>query len=165
MNGKPQAPKETSREEDFRDYEERDGDEGWPYPDLDSSQSKPNEAYGRSPAGLEADPNVGAEIAGGPAIRSEGGPTLAQGITSESIEDDALAERIYDGLSQYPDLGLEQVTVTVRQGVAELSGSVETRQASARAEQIAAATPGVAAVRNGLVLNGVDSHIPGDATE
>jgi osmotically-inducible protein OsmY len=165
MNAKPQVPRETSREEDFRDYEERDLDEGWPYPDLDSGQSKRNEAYGRSPAGLEGGSNDGVEIASNPVIQSEGGPSLSQSVASEAIEDDALEEQIYDRFSQYPDLGDDQVTVTVRHGVAELSGRVETQEISVRAEQIAAATPGVVAVRNALVLIGVDSHIPRDATE
>jgi hypothetical protein len=159
----PEKPRETSREDDYRDYDERDIDEGWPYPDADAAGRKRNEAYGGSPAGLEDDGNPGAEVSGAPAILSEGGPALSKGIAHEAIEDDALEEEITDQLSNRADLDMEQVTVRVRNGVAELTGSVETHQASAVAAQIAAAVPGIDDVRNRLVLTGLDSHIPGDA--
>lgn len=165
MNTNPDRSKDTSREDDYRDYEERDLDEGWPYPDLDTAPQKRNEAYGRAPAGLEGDANPGVEVAGAPAIHSEGGPTLSQGIAREAIEDDGLEEAIYERFTQRADLDEDQVTVTVRDGVAELAGRVETSQASAIAEQIAAATPGVTGVRNRLVASAVDSHIPGDTDE
>lgn len=157
--------KETSREEDFRDYEERDLDEGWPYPDADTSSAKRNEAYGRAPAGLENDGNVGAEIADNPAIRSHGGPTLSQGIAREAIDDDGLEEAIYDQLTAHDGIDADQITVTVRNTVAELTGSVERAEIGFAAEQIAASVPGVSAVRNRLRAIGIDSHIPSDASE
>ena len=156
-------PRETSREEDYRDFEERDLDEGWPYPDRDAADRKRNEAYGRSPAGLESDGNPGAEVADAPAIRSGGGPALSKDIAHGSIEDDDLEEHVADRLSDSADLDIEQITVSVRHGIVELTGSVETAEASALATRIAAAVPGVGSVRNRLVLIGVDSHIPGDA--
>lgn len=159
----PDRPRETSREEDYRDFEERDLDEGWPYPDADGGGTKRNEAYGRTPAGLEGDSNPGAEVADAPAIRSEGGPAVSSGIAHEAIEDDALEEEIADRLSDSADIDMEQITVRVHNGVAELTGSVETSDAAVFAGQIAAAMPGVSAVRNRLVLTGLDSHIPGDA--
>lgn len=159
----PDKPRETSREEDYRDFEERDLDEGWPYPDRDTVEGKRNEAYGRSPAGLESDGNAGAEVADGPAIRSGGGSALSREIAHGAIEDDALEEEIADRLSSHADLDTEQITVTAHNGVVELSGSVETAEASTLAARIAAAVRGVAGVRNRLVLIGVDSHIPDDA--
>ena len=161
----PGKPRETSREEDYRDFEERDLEEGWPYPDRDAADRKSNEAYGRSPAGLESDGNAGAEVADGPAIRSRGGPTLSQDIARAAIEDDSLEERVADHLSSCDHLDMEQITVTVHQGAVELTGSVETPAASILATRIAAAVPGVAVVRNRLVLIGLDSHIPEDAND
>lgn len=165
MNGISGRSRETSREEDYRDYEERDLKDGWPYPDDDNTRRKSNEAYGSSPAGLEGDPNPGAEIAGNPEIRSEGGPALAQGIASEAIDDDALEEQIFDQLTERADIDEDQITVTVRNGIAELTGNVDTTDAAFVAEQIAGAVPGVRFVRNRLVSLGVDSHIPDDATD
>jgi hypothetical protein len=165
MNGISGRSRETSREEDYRDYEERDLKEGWPYPDDDKAARKRNEAYGAAPAGLEGDANPGAEIAGNPEIRSEGGPALAQSIASEAIDDDALEEQIFDQLSDQDDLDEDQITVTVRNGIVELTGNVDTIDAAFVAEQIAGAVPGVRFVRNRLVSVGVDSHIPDDATD
>lgn len=159
----PEEPRETSREEDYRDFEERDLDEGWPYPDRDKAGGKRNEAYGRSPGGLESDGNAGAEVADNPAIRSSGGPTISRDIAHEAIEDDALEEDITDRMSNHDELDADQITVTVHNGRVELSGTVETAEASSLATRIAAAAPGVAGVRNRLVLTGLDSHIPGDA--
>ena len=158
-------PRETSREEDYRDYEERDLDDGWPYPDGDTARKKRNEAYGVAPAGLEGDANPGAEIAANPEIRSEGGPALAQGIVREAIDDDALEEQIFDQLSNREDFDEDQITVTVRDGIAELTGRVDRAEATFIAEQIAGSVPGVRFVRNRLVSMGVDSHIPSDATD
>lgn len=163
MATKSDDNRETSREDDYRDFEERDLDEGWPYPDRDKAGGKHNEAYGGAPAGLESDGNAGAEVADGPAIRSRGGPGISSEVAHEAIEDDALEEAISDRLASHDELDAGQITVTVRSGVVELSGSVETAEASSLAFRIANAAPGVAAVRNSLVLTALDSHIPGDA--
>lgn len=165
MTGISDSARETSREEDYRDYEERDLDDGWPYPDGDTAKKKANEAYGVAPAGLEGDTNPGAEIAGNPEIRSEGGPALAQGIAREAIDDDALEEQIYDELTRRDDIDEDQITVTVRDGIAELTGNVDQGDAAFIAEQIAGSVAGVRFVRNRLVSMGVDSHIPNDATD
>jgi hypothetical protein len=165
MIGMSDGARETSREEDYRDYEERDLNDGWPYPDDDTSKKKRNEAYGAAPAGLEGDTNPGAEIAGNPEIRSEGGPALAQGIAREAIDDDVLEEQIFDEFSNRDDIDESQITVTVHDGIAELTGSVDGTDATFVAEQIAGAVPGVRFVRNRLVSMGIDSHIPSDATD
>ena len=165
MTGTPRSSRETSREEDYRDYEERDLNDGWPYPDADTAKGKRNEAYGAGPAGLEGDTNPGAEIAGNPEIRSEGGPALAQGIAREAIDDDVLEEQIFDQLTGREDIDEDQITVTVRDGVAELTGSVDEADAAFVAEQIAGSVAGVRFVRNRLVSRGIDSRIPNDATD
>ena len=165
MTGISDRSRETSREEDYRDYGERDVDDGWPYPDADTAKKKRNEAYGTAPAGLEGDTNPGTEIAGSPEIRSEGGPALAQGIAREAIDDDALEEQIFDQLTRRDDIDEDQITVTVRDGIVELTGSVDEADAAFVAEQIAGAVPGVRFVRNRLVSRGVDSRIPNDATD
>lgn len=159
----PPISRETSREEDYRDFEARDLDDAWPYPDQDAATVKRNEAYGGSPAGVESDGNPGSEVTDGPAIQSRGGPAISREIAHDAIEDDGLEEEITDLISNHDELDADQITVTVLQGIVALSGSVETARASALAERIAAGVSGVGGVRNGLVLTGLDSHIPGDA--
>lgn len=155
--------RETTREDDYRDYEERDLEQGWPYPDGDIPSRRANEAYGAEPAGLEADANPGLEVARDTAIQSQGGPALSRGIAREAIDDDALEEKISNQFVDRDDIDEDQITVTVHHGVAKLSGDVETSRDAALAARIAAAVPGVRAVYNLLVPIGVDSHIPPDA--
>jgi len=157
---------ETAREEDYRDYEERDAEQGWPYADADGDLGrKRNAAYGQSEANFDSEGNPGTEVTGGPAILSEGGPSISKGIAHDAIDDDALEEEVSDRLSLDDRIDESQITVTIRDGVAELSGSVETREQQLVAEQIVAAVAGIRIVRNRLVLTGLDSHIPYDATE
>jgi hypothetical protein len=157
---------ETAREEDYRDYDERDLDEGWPYADADGSRGrKRNAAYGQPAANFDAEENPGVEVAGQTAILSEGGPALSKGIAHEAIDDDALEEEVSDRLSLDDRIDESQITVTIHGGIAEISGSVETREQQFVAEQIVESVSGIRIVRNRLVLTGVDSHIPYDATE
>lgn len=157
---------ETAREEDYRDYEERDLDQGWPYSDADRDRGrKRNAAYGQSEANFDSEGNAGVEIAGQTEIVSEGGPAISTEIAHDAINDDALEEAISDRLSLDDRIDESQITVTVRGGIAEIGGSVETREEQFVAEQIVEGVSGIRIVRNRLVLTGVDSHIPSDATE
>ena len=157
---------ETAREEDYRDYEERDLEQGWPYSDADRDRGrKRNAAYGQSGANFDSEGNPGVEIAGQTEIASEGGPSIAKGFAHDAIDDDALEEEISDKLSLDDRIDESQITVTVRNGIAEIGGSVETREEQFVAEQIIEGVSGIRIVRNRLVLTGIDSHIPSDAAE
>ena len=157
---------ETAREEDYRDYEERDLSDGWPYADANGDRGrKRNAAYGQFEANFHSEGNPGVEVAGETAIVSEGGPAISKDIAHDAIDDDALEEEVSDRLSLDDRIDESQITVTIHHGVAELSGSVETRDQQFVAEQIVATVSGIRIVRNRLVLTGLDSHIPYDATE
>lgn len=159
------AQRETSREEDYRDQEARNLDDGWPYADVDATARKRNEAYGRAPSGLEDDGNPGVEISSDPEIRSDGAPAFASRPSRDATDDDALEERVFDSISGAADVDDEQITVTVRDGMVELSGRVDRAETAVLAERLAGAVPGVRLVRNRLVSMGIDSHIPDDATD
>lgn len=166
MAGERRDTTETAREEDYRDYEERDLDQGWPYSDADGDRGrKRNTAYGQSGANFDSEGNPGLEVTGQTAIASEGGPALSKGIAHDAIDDDALEEAISDRLSLDDRIDESQITVTVHGGIAEIGGSVETREQQFVAEQIVEGVSGIRIVRNRLVLTGLDSHIPYDATE
>lgn len=165
MSGISEGSRETSREEDYRDYEERDLDGGWPYPDGDIARKMHNDAYGIGPAGLEGGTNPGAEIAPNPEIHGDGGPVLAWGVARGTIDDDALEEQIFDQFTGRDDIDEDQITIAVSDGIAELTGSVDRAETAFIAEQVAGSVPGVRFVRNRLVPMGIDSHIPIDATD
>lgn len=73
-------------------------------------------------------------------------PDAAQGVSADLLESRRLAQRLQD-------TGLAEVSVTVRDGVAELQGVVLAPEDRERAEQVAAQQPGIARVDNRVVLS------------
>jgi hypothetical protein len=159
------APNKTTtdkdREEDFRDYEQRDIGDGWPYADGEPVK-KHNAAYGETSD--ELDP-TNAEIATDTFIDSEGGPTLFPDEEQGNISDDGIEEEIANKLSNSGRWDDTQIEITVRSGIVTLEGEVETEHERQLINQVALRTAGVKDTQNNLVLIGVDSHIPSDADE
>src|SRR5262245_22854992 len=103
----PKYIKELSGEEDYRDFEERDLTEGWPYPDKENSGSESqNREYGdRSvPVG---DGNSGFRVDGVGADGNEFG--LRDSLQPSSIdrdESDELEARVTEILENIPDVDI-----------------------------------------------------------
>ena len=152
---------EKDREEDFRDYNERDLGEGWPYADGEPV-SKRNADYGETSD--ELDP-LNMQVSGNPVIESEGGPTLFPEEEGGNIDDDSIEEEIATKLSDSGRWDDNQIEITVRNGIAPIEGEVETEHERQVIEQIVLRTAGIKDAINSLVLIGVDSHIPSDADE
>lgn len=156
-------PSETAREEDYRDYDKRNLGDGWPYADEDALPAGRNAPYGSTPSNFDEAGQVGAEISDKPAIKSDGGPSFLDRLEPRSIEDDGLEEAITERLDADGRIQSELITVTVRAGVAKLSGHVETDPLRVLAETMTLSVPGVKDCINELVLIGADSHIPRDS--
>ena len=161
MPGPNNTIPEKDREEDYRDFEERDLGEGWPYADGEPVKKR-NAAYGDGSEELDPD-NI--EIAAEPFIESEGGPSLFPEEEVGSINDDDIEERIFESLSQSDRWNDNQIEVTVHNGVATIEGEVDTAQESQAINQLILRTAGVRKTQNNLILLGADSHIPTDADE
>ncbi len=157
------TPPETAREEDYRDYDKRNIGDGWPYADEDGLPADRNAPYGTTGSNLDESGQVGVEIATRPEISSHGGPAFSPAAEADVIQDDTLEERITDLLSENENFDPQLITVTVHEGVATLSGEVETAEAKALATTLALSVGGIRRCRNELVLIGVDSHIPSDS--
>ncbi len=155
--------RETSREEDYRDYDKRNIGDGWPYADEDGVPAPSNAPYGAGSSNLDEAERVGIEVTERPAIDSAGGPVVLPWREEDIIEDDVLEERITDVLSAREEFDADLITVTVHQGVATLSGEVETAAARALAAMLTKSVGGVRRCVNDLVLIGVDGLIPPDA--
>ncbi|WP_137155390.1 BON domain-containing protein [Rhizobium sp. FKL33] len=151
-------PQPKTREEDYRDYDERDISDGWPYADEEVAAKK-NEAYGVD----SDDDTTSLEISDEPAIESEGGPSLFPEAAEEAVEDDGVEEAVYERITNTRRWQDNQLTVTVHAGVATLEGEVETEHDRQLINQIALGVPGVVDTVNRIILIGVDSHIPSDA--
>ena len=157
------TPPETAREEDYRDYDKRNIGEGWPYSDEDGLPADRNAPYGGTGSNFDESGRVGVEIARRPEIESHGGPSLSPTGEEVVIEDDVLEERITEILSEKANFDIELITVTVHDGVATLTGEVETAHDRTLAKTLTLAVPGIRGCVNELVLIGLDSHIPSDS--
>jgi hypothetical protein len=154
--------KQTSREEDFRDFEERDIREGWPYGDAEStSNSGRNAPYG-SPDSSDA----GIEIVVDPAVRDvEGAPAPFADGEDDAIADDDLESRIMEVLEE-GGIDLTSFELTIHDGIAELEGAVDSQEESRHLISLIRRVKGVRDVRAaGLITRGVDSHIASDVDE
>ncbi|MBL0373205.1 BON domain-containing protein [Rhizobium sp. KVB221] len=164
MSPVQKQPPETPREEDYRDFEARDIDEGWPYSDDDSSAKKRNAGYGQMPSNFESDGNSGVEIFSGTSPGSRGGPTARPENTHHSIEDDGLEERIADQLALQNHVDVSQVTVMVHGDIAHISGFVETEHERQYVARLVMEMDGIRRTVNNIMLIGLDGNIPSDAT-
>jgi Predicted periplasmic or secreted lipoprotein len=152
----------TAREDDYRDYDARNVDSGWPYADEDATGSPGNRPYGSGEANPDRAGDPGMEAADGPAIESSGeAPSPAS--ERSFMDDDALSERIFEALQAEAWLDAGDVTVRVKEGVAILSGFVDTPQDQAGIINFVRSIPDVRDVVTDLATRGVDSYIPRDS--
>ncbi|MGE7369407.1 BON domain-containing protein [Neorhizobium sp. NPDC001467] len=155
---------ELSREEDFRDYEERDIEDGWPYADKPGAGAKPagNAEYGTS-ANFDRERNGGFRIDGIDAdgqenrLRDRG---LPETVGREN--DDDLEERISDALENLEDLQMEMIDLHVEDTTVVLEGMVDDEALIRRIVATVQRVQGVGKVVNRITAGGVDSHIPDD---
>jgi hypothetical protein len=157
--------KDTSREDDYRDYEERDITSGWPYADSDVKKADANKPYGGSGGNFDEPRNTGFQRASDTEIRSSGGPEISSSATHDEIDDDEIAERVNAVLEDTDDVDPDLVAIVVHQGIATLTGRVETALVRQRLERQVEKVSGVRECVNELVTIGIGSHIPDDAAD
>ncbi|RDJ10666.1 BON domain-containing protein [Rhizobium grahamii] len=157
----PGKDKELSREEDYRDFEERNIDDGWPYADkgqkgADSANGAYGEASGR-------DANSGFRVDG---VDEDGNEnplkdSLRPGMINRD-DSDELEAKVAENLENIPDVDVSGIEVHADGHVVTLEGEVETIGMARKVELAALAVDGVHHVRNKIETTGVDSHIPTD---
>lgn len=160
--------KKASREDDFRDYEQRDIRDGWPYADSDGDRrAGANAPYGMTAANLEHLDNKGVEIAGDPELRDvDGAPLPFSDDEAKTIADDDLEERIAAVLEEDGRFDLDSIEITIRSGVVHLDGAVDSEEERRRLIGLVRLGKDVRAVKaERLVIRGVDGHYPRDAEE
>lgn len=160
--------KQVSREEDFRDYEERDTRDGWPYPDDDDvRRASQNVPYGTRGADLDQLDNEGVAITRDPAARDvDGAPLPFPDETEDVIADDDLEARIMEALEEDDRVDAATLELTIRDGVAILDGAVDSEEDRRHLIGFLRKVKGLRDVQaDGLLARGVDSHLPRDVTE
>ncbi|MBB4568829.1 BON domain-containing protein [Rhizobium leucaenae] len=160
----PRKPKTLSREEDYRDYEDRNLRDGWPYSDGSgsASQSPENRGYGDTAANFDEESNGDFIIDTADQTGLERAEDHTAGpLPTDRIDSDELEAVITERLEQ-SGVDIDSIDVRANDGVVTLEGSVETIPLARHLEAIVRSIPGVVEVQNNLRTTGVDAHIPGD---
>lgn len=154
---------DTSREEDFRDYDDRNIDDGWPYADKPGAGSGPvdNAAYGTSNSNTETDRNPGflLDEAGFDGLEEPQRDSLRPGTVGLENSDD-LEEKISDRIDALGIIDMDLIDIHVDRMTATVEGEVDDATTARRILRTVQETPGIERVVNHLRLAGVDSRIP-----
>jgi len=152
-----------SREEDFRDFDDRNLDDGWPYADKPGQAAGPvdNAAYGNTSPDTETSRNPGFLIdeAGFDGLEEPQRDSLRPGTTGLENWDD-LEERVTDAIDALGIVDMDLIDIHVDRNNVTIEGQVDD---AATSHGIIGATRNVAGVGriiNHLRLAGVDSRIP-----
>ncbi|WFU04411.1 BON domain-containing protein (plasmid) [Rhizobium sp. CB3171] len=160
----PRKPKTLSREEDYRDYEDRNLRDGWPYSDGggSASESPENRGYGDTSANFDEERDGDFIIDSADSTGLERGEDQTVGpLPSDRIDSDELEAVITEQLEQR-GVDVNSIDVHANDGIVTLEGNVETIPLARHLTAIVLSIPGVAEVRNNLRTIGVDAHIPND---
>lgn len=159
----PRKPNPLSREEDYRDYEDREIRDGWPYSDVDGNPLKnhpDNTPYGDTPANFDEDPSTGFTVDTADASGREDRVDTAVPLPASRIDDDELEAQITERLEESGKVVSDNIEVHSVDGIITLEGRVETISLARNLEEIVLTVPGVVGVHNNLETLGVDSHMP-----
>ncbi len=158
-------PNDNTREEDYRDYDTRNIDDGWPYADAAGAATRPvdNAAYGDPNANFDRDRNRGYHVDGvdGKGFEERTPDNVLPGTDCFTDYDD-VEERITEALDNLGDIPMESIDVHVEKGTVTLEGMVDDGTTSSRIVRTVERIKGVQLVVNNLRLAGVDTHIPKD---
>lgn len=159
--------KDLSREEDYRDFDQRDRTDGWPYDDSVGAGARPvdNQAYGES-ANFDRDRNEGFRFSSADSSGLEhkpSDPVLPE--TNHRETSDQIEADITTAIESLEDISVDAIDVHVDGHTVTLTGAVDTIAELRKLELAVLAVPEVREVDNQVITLGVDSHIPQDADE
>ena len=132
--------KDFSREEDYRDFEQRDIENGWPYDDGAGAASHAEPYGGQTPLSS---------------------PVLPE--TDHRENSDQLEADIADALDNMPESLIAALDIHADGHTVTLRGAVDTAEERRMIELRVLGVKGVSTVRNFITTMGVDTHIPADS--
>jgi hypothetical protein len=154
---------DISREEDFRDYDDRNIDEGWPYDDASGAGARPvdNAAYGQPAANFDDDRNRGFSVdeAGADGQEERLVDSNRPGTEGLEISDD-IEERVTDAIETLDVVSMDSIDVHVENGRVTLEGMVDEAVAARQIVRAVQKIAGVRHVTNNLQVDGIDGRIP-----
>jgi hypothetical protein len=159
---------DLSREEDFRDYDTRNIDDGWPYSDQAGAGSRAvdNAAYGEAGANFDRERNKGFAV---DTVDEDGleekQPDRSTSADPAIEESDDLEERISDSIEALDLVPMETIDIRADGNTVTLEGTVDDNQTARQLVAHVKRIRGVGRVINNLSLSGIDSDIPDDDDE
>lgn len=160
--------KDLSREEDYRDYTERDVNDGWPYADEPGAAAPRvgNAAYGGAGADFDRERNEGYRVTRADEDGLEHKPKDPVLPETDHREDsDQLEADVTAAIEMLDGIDPDAIDVHADGHTVTLTGSVDTVGELRMLELAVLAVAGVTNVRNEVITLGVDTHIPSDADE
>ena len=157
--------KETTREEDYRDYEERDLKDGWPYDDDAGARSEPsdNRPYGETDANFDEGSNKSFTVAKADASgQQEREPDTLTSTTRGLADSDDLEERVMDALTEVEGANPEMIDVRSEGTVIILEGEVDDAATALQRGRVARSISGVTNGRNLMEWIVCDANSPDD---
>jgi osmotically-inducible protein OsmY len=156
---------DISREEDYRDYDTRNIDDGWPNADQAGAGAAPvdNAAYGDPKANFDRERNKGYAVDSADETGLEEPVTDRLTPATVGMEDtDDLEERVSDAIEALDIVAMETIDVRADGSTVTLEGEVDDDQTARKIVAHVKRVPGVSRVVNDLTLLGIDSLIPDD---
>ncbi|MBP2549488.1 osmotically-inducible protein OsmY [Neorhizobium galegae] len=156
---------DISREEDYRDYDTRNIDEGWPYADQAGAGAAPvgNAAYSDAKANFDRERNRGYGVDTVDETGEE--EPVKDGNTPATLgaeESDDLEERVSDAIEALDIVAMETIDIRADGSTVTIEGEVDDNQTARKIVAHVKRVPGVSRVVNELTLLGIDSLIPDD---
>ncbi len=153
------------READYRDYDTRNIDDGWPYADQAGANAGPvgNAAYGDPEANFDRERNSGYSVDNADADGLE--EPVADRPTPATIgveESDDLEERVSDAIDALDLVPMETIDIRADGTTVTIEGEVDDQQTARKIIAAVKRVRGVGKVQNALTLLGIDSLIPDD---
>ncbi|MGL3605473.1 BON domain-containing protein [Rhizobium sp. G187] len=157
---------EFSREADYRDYDQRNIADGWPYSDGAGAVDQPvaNRSYGETDANFDRDRNGGFRVDTVEADGFQPAPAMPDAPTTDHrVDEDALEADVATALEDLDDSLISALDIHVDGEIVTLRGAVDTAEERRMLELRVLGVRGVGSVKNFITTLGVDSHIPSDA--
>jgi hypothetical protein len=154
-----------STEEEFRDDDQRNIADGWPYADGEGATAAPigNRGYGETSANFDQERNQGFRVDDVNADGFEPTPATPVLPTTDGREDDdQLESDVSVALESFDDTVLTGLDIHVDGHTVTLRGAVDTAEERRAIELKVLGVTGVSEVKNFITTLGVDSHIPND---
>lgn len=129
---------------------------GSPYQQMQGGNQGPWSSPARSSTWSGSNISRSSQMESG--IRQETGLHFGKGPKGYKRSDERIKEEVCEALAHHPDIDPSEVEVDVKDGIVQLTGTVESRQAKSMVEDLSESIKGVTDVRNDIHIMAKESY-------